>query len=561
MYRYGLSVSLAAFLSLGVAAAPARAAGPPNLVLIVAEDLSARIGAFGDPVARTPNLDRLASQGVRFPNVFTTAGVCAPSRAALITGVHQIAIGGQHMRTSTRPAGAYRAVPPPDVKAFPELLRGGGYYTSVNEKLDYQFSGVFTGSGPFTIWDAEGGEEGNEDAWRGRPEGAPFFAMFNLMETHESGVFAPLGSWPHSALHFLMQVVRAWQFGVPDPRTTPDEVSVPSYWPDTETVRTDLARHYDNVEQMDAHVGRILDRLEADGLTDSTIVVWTTDHGDGLPRAKRELYDSGIRVPMIVRWPAALRPAGRRPGDVDPSLISFVDLAPTLLEWAGVVPPDVRDGRSLAQLAQDPRRHVFASRDRVGEILDRQRAVRSARFKYIRSWVPEQPGGHRLAFRDNLDMMRELWALHEAGALDARQRIWFEPPGRERLFDVVADPEELNDLAQDPASAADLARMRAVLEAWLAQTDDWSETPEDDMVQRFQPDGVAPVTAAPRFEAEAGRLAIRSETEGASIGVRIADGPWRLYTAPFVVAPGTPVVAKAVRYGWDESGEAGVVAP
>ena len=191
-----------------VLAGSALAEERPNVLLFVAEDLSGRIGAFGDPVASTPHIDRLAREGVRYPNTFTTAGVCAPSRAALITGVHQISIGAQHMRTSTRPAGAYTSVPPPELKAFPELLRAAGYYTFVNQKLDYQFSGVLAGSGPFTIWDAEGPE-----SWRGRPDGAPFFGMINLGETHESGVFRPLGTWPHSGMHFLMQLYLAYQYG------------------------------------------------------------------------------------------------------------------------------------------------------------------------------------------------------------------------------------------------------------------------------------------------------------------------------------------------------------
>ena len=156
----GVLVLTALLVCSGGFAFPA-SAEPPNIVLIVAEDLSPRIGAFGDSVANTPNLDRLAREGVRYPNTFTTAGVCAPSRAALITGLHQISIGAQHMRTSSRPGEGYTAVPPADVKAFPERLRAAGYYTLVNEKLDYQFSGVLTGSGPFTIWDAEGaGESG-----------------------------------------------------------------------------------------------------------------------------------------------------------------------------------------------------------------------------------------------------------------------------------------------------------------------------------------------------------------------------------------------------------------
>ena len=167
----------------------------PNILLLVAEDLSPRIGASGDPVAQTPHIDQLASEGVRYPNTFTTAGVCAPSRAALILGMHQISTGGQHMRTATRPEGSYKSVPPAQVKAFPELLRAAGYYTFNTAKNDYQFSGALTGSGPFTIWDAENDQE----LWRSRPSDAPFFGMLNFGETHESAMFSSLGSRPNSA--------------------------------------------------------------------------------------------------------------------------------------------------------------------------------------------------------------------------------------------------------------------------------------------------------------------------------------------------------------------------
>lgn len=549
---------LAWVLGVAALASPALGAGRPNLLLFVAEDLSPRIGAFGDPVASTPHIDRLAREGVRYPNTFTTAGVCAPSRAALITGVHQISIGAQYMRASTRPAGAYTSVPPPEVKAFPELLRASGYYTFVNQKLDYQFSGVFTGSGPFTIWDAEGTE-----SWRGRPDGAPFFGMINLGETHESAVFRPLGSWPHSGMHFLMQLVLAYQYGIHElwgrqGSTDPASLSLPPYYPDAPAVREDVARHYDNIARMDAHLGEILARLEADGLADSTIVVFTTDHGDGLPRAKRELYDSGIRVPLVVRWPESLRPAGALPGTVDERLVSFVDLAPTILAWAGAAPPAFLHGRSLAAAS---RSYVFASRDRIDEVPDRQRAVRDARFKYIRSWYPEQPGGHRLAFRDNLESMRELWKLRDEGRLDAAQSLWFEPPGPERLFDLEKDAYELHDVASEPAYAQDLLRLRAALDAWLARVGDTSEQAEDDMVASFWPAGEQPVTDAPVLEVSSGRVSIRAPNAGASIGYRVGDGDWQLYTGPFAAPPGARITAKAVRYGWKESESRALTAP
>jgi len=544
---------LAAVLAFAAPASARADAGdrPPNLLLLVAEDLSLRIGAFGDAVARTPNLDRLAREGVRYPNTFTTAGVCAPSRAALITGMHQNALGAQHMRASSRPAGGYRSVPPAEVKAFPEMLRAAGYYTFVTEKLDYQFSGTGTGTGPFTLWDAE-----DDPAWwRGRDPGQPFFGMLNFLETHETGVFSPLGSWPHGVLHFGVQLWRAWRFGLPggEEPTPPERVSVPPIYPDTSIVRADIARHYDNIHQMDAAVGEVLARLDADGLADSTIVVWTTDHGDGLPRAKRELFDSGIRVPMIVRWPEAWRPRGAEPGSLDEQLISFVDLAPTLLELAGVPPPDRLHGRSFASRRSPPREYVYAARDRMDEVADRQRAVRDVRFEYILSDHPDLPGGHRLAFRDNLDIVRELRRLHEDGALDPDQEIWFGPVGRERLFDTASDPWELRNLAADPSHVAILARMRAALDAWLLRVGDTREVPEDEMVARFQPRGRPEVTPPPVIALAGRRVSIRSETPGASLGYRIDSQRWRLYTGPFDAPPGARVAAKAVRYGWDES--------
>jgi N-sulfoglucosamine sulfohydrolase len=549
----GCRLVFAGLLALALPALARADAARPHLLLLVAEDLGPRIGAFGDSVARTPNLDRLAREGIRYTNAFTTAGVCAPSRAALITGQHQASIGAQHMRASSRPAGGYRSVPDADVKAFPERLRAAGYYTFVTEKLDYQFSGPGTGTGPFTIWDAE------DDAalWRDRDPGQPFFGMLNFLETHETGVLAPLGTWPHGVLHLGIQLWRAWRFGLPgggDP-TPPDAVMVPPFYPDTPIVRADIARHYDNIHQMDAAVGEVLARLEADGLADSTVVIFTTDHGDGLPRAKRELLDTGIRVPMIVRWPEAWRPPGALPGSVDEQLISLVDLAPTLLEVAGVAPPDALHGRSFASRHSPPREYVYAARDRMDEVPDRQRAVRDLRFKYIRSDHPALPGAHPLAFRDNLGIMRELRRLHETGALDGEQETWFELLGRERLFDTTSDPWELRNLASDPAYAGVLARMRSVLDSWLERVGDTREIPEDEMVARFEPRGQPEVTAPPSIVVDGGRVSIRSDTPGASLGYCIDADRWRLYTEPFDAPPGSSVRAKAVRYGWDESEE------
>ncbi len=521
----------------------------PNILVIMAEDMSARVGAFGDTVAVTPNLDQLAGEGTRYPNTFTTAGVCAPSRAAHITGMHQIAIGAQHMRTSSAPSGGYKGVPPAHVKAYPELLRRAGYFTFTDSKLDYQFSGPLAGSGPFTIWDIEG----SDGHWRARGDNRPFYGLLNPGVTHESGVFRPLGAWPNSIVHLVMQVMRAVRgIGLPEVQTVtdPDDIVVPPYFPDTPTVRTDMARHYNNIAAMDAEVGRLLTQLEEDGLSDNTIIIWTTDHGDGLPRSKREIYDTGIKVPMIIRWPEQYRPDDAPGGGLDERLVSFVDLAPTILRLAGVSVPAHLHGRDL--VIGEPRTYIYASRDRIDEVPDRQRAVRDERYKYIRSWHPELGGGHALAFRDNIDMMRELHALYAAGELNSVQSRWFEGPGEEQLYDVVADPFELNNLASDPALEAELIRLRDELARWRERVGDWSDESEEAMVARFQPGGDAPVTGTPLIAVKEGQVHITA-ADNASIGYRIDEGPWLLYTAPLKVAAGVSVEARAIRYGWDES--------
>lgn len=540
---------LLAVVLVGCFSAQAGGMERPNILVLMAEDMSARVGAFGDTVAVTPNIDQLAAEGTRYPNTFTTAGVCAPSRAAHITGMHQIAIGAQHMRTSSAPSGGYKSVPPAHVKAYPELLRAAGYYTFTDRKLDYQFSGTMSGSGPFTIWDAEGAD----GHWRDRDAGQPFYGLLNFAVTHESGIFRPLGSWPNSVIHFVMQVMRAvGSFGAPDIAAVvdPAAVSVPPYFPDTPTVRADIARHYNNIAAMDLEVGQLLEALEADGLADNTIVIWTTDHGDGLPRSKREVYDTGIKVPMVIRWPERYRPANAPRGGLDTRLVSFVDLGPTILRLAGVDVPGHMHGRDLVE--GEPRTYIYASRDRIDEVPDRQRAVRDARYKYIRSWHPELGGGHALAFRDNIDMVREMQLLYAQGELDNVQRRWFEGPGEEQLYDTQVDPFELDNLVADPARFQELERLRAALASWRERIGDWSDEPEEAMVARFNPGGEVPVTAAPKIVVQEGRVLI-SASDNASVGYRIDEGPWQLYTGPFAARAGATVEAAAVRYGWVES--------
>lgn len=520
--------------------------GRPNILVLMAEDLSPRWGSFGDPMAVTPNIDALAKRGTRYPNTFTTAGVCAPSRAALITGMHQGATGTQHMRTSNR---GYKAVPPESVKAFPELMRAAGYYTYTGEKLDYQFSGIRAGTGPFTIWD----DEGERAHWRKRSDGQPFFALDNFEVTHESGLFAPLGHWPRSALHLAIQLYRHHLYGPIDEidQIDPAAIPLPPIYPDVEAVRRDFARHYANIARFDTQVGETVRMLEQDGLAQNTILIITTDHGDGLPRAKRELTDAGIRVPMIVVWPDRWRPANAPPGSVDERLVSFVDLAPTLLHLGGVDVPRHMQGRDFVT---GPRRqHIFAARDRVDDYVNRQRAVRGPRFKYIANDLPGSVGGHRGAFRDHLDSMRAMRDLYEAGKLDPVQARWFEPTPAEQLYDTKADPYETNNLIGDPRYAAIRRRLRSALDDWRARMGPLFDLDEDAMIKAIaDDDGNQRVTPPPAIDETGGTITLTAENN-ASIGYRWGDGPWQLYTAPFQARPRARLEAKAVRYGWAES--------
>jgi arylsulfatase A-like enzyme len=544
---------LAAVVALPAGAQAAPGVRRPNILWISTEDLSPRIGAYGDRVARTPTLDRLAREGLRFDWAFTTAPVCAPSRAAIITGMYQNAIGAQHMRTGENTIaelpGPYEAVPPFYVKAFPEYLRAAGYYTTNNSKTDYQFGT------PFTIWD----ESSAKAHWRNRPDKRqPFFSVFNIMTTHESMVFP-------GALKGRK------------PKTDPASVKVPPYYPDTPKVREGLAQWYDNIDTMDGQVAGILRQLDEDGLTDSTIVFFWSDHGDGLPRSKRSLYDGGLRSILMVRWPKALHPPFAA-GTVDEHLVSFIDLAPTVLALAGVPIPRHMQGRVLlGPRAGAAPRYVFAARDRMDVEYDMMRSARDDRYLYIRNFQPELPYVGFIPYRNESPIMQELVRMQAEGTLPPAAALWMRtsrPP--EELYDTKADPDQLHDLSADPAHRQTLERMRTAVTDWMARIGDQGLIDEAEMIQRMWPGGVQPVTAAPYILERGSRnwqhptrdsvqtfsgpteVEIYDPTQGASIAYTTDDGAnarWRLYTGPFRLTGPLTIRAKAIRYGYKPSAE------
>ncbi|MDE2732216.1 MAG: sulfatase-like hydrolase/transferase [Bacteroidota bacterium] len=551
-------------------------AGPwpdrPNIVWISAEDMGPRLGAYGDSVARTPHLDDLAGQSTRYTRVFTTAGVCSPSRAAIITGMHQVSLGAHHMRTlsgapfAPEPA-PYSVVPPHYVRTFTEYLRAAGYYTTNNVKEDYQFET------PITAWD----ESSDSAHWRGRSDpDQPFFSVFNFTTTHESRL------WPDPAAAFASMGLPA-AFAPPAPDaliTDPDRVTVPPYFPDTPVVRRDIARQYDNIATMDAQAGAILAQLAEDGLADRTIIFFWSDHGDGLPRHKRWLYDSGLHVPLLIRVPG-------QAAAVNDDLISFLDLAPTVLSLAGVEPPVHLQGRALMGAFADmmPPEYVYGARDRFDEQYDMVRSVRDTRFKYIRNYRPEKPYVLWMAYANVMPTMQEIFRLHAAGDLNEVQSLWMADrrPVHE-LYDTASDPYEVDNLAYEPEYSTVLTRMQTALDEWMHTSGDRGFESELDMAQSMWPGGEQLVTVAPvmlpraasrtailpgdmDYSASGGtydrpvEVILYSPTQGASINYRVADsagrpGPWKLYAGPIRIFDTTRLQARAVRYGYQPSSTA-----
>jgi arylsulfatase A-like enzyme len=521
----------------------------PNILWISFEDTNPFYGCYGDPVARTPNLDRLAADGCRWPLAFSTAGVCAPARSAVITGMYPISIGTHHMRTAHTHAATpelptpYSACVPHYVKCFSEYLRAAGYYCTNNVKTDYQFDP------PVTAWD----ELSVTAHWRNRPDPRqPFFAVFNPTETHESGM------WPEKC---------------PKPTFDPKAMRLPPYFPDTPNVREAMARMYTHIENSDRYMGELLKQLEEDGLAENTIVFHWSDHGP-LPRGKRWPYDSGIRIPMIVRWPKHLQS-----GSVSDRLVSTVDLGPTVLSLCGVpVPPHIQGRAFLGSQEGAPREYVFASRDRYDEAYDMVRAARDKRFKYIRHLKPELPYQLWIPYLNRHPIQQEMWRLYLAGELNEPQSLMFqERRPVEELYDTQADPWEIRNLAGDPAYAADLARLRKALDTWMDDVGDLGRVPETEMVRQWYPDGqqprTAPVVFVPVCASSPGiepavkggafkgpaMLQLHGATQGASIAYTTDSGEkprWLLYSAPLRLPVGKTIVrAKAVRIGYAESEE------
>lgn len=523
---------------LGGEYAPGQTETPLNVVWLSVEDMSCWLPCYGDDTVPTPNIDRLAAEGVRYENAFATSPVCAPARSSLITGMFATRIGSMQMRNGTPSRAAvekdpdayaeipsYEAVPPPYVKCFPEQLRAAGYYCTNNSKKDYQFRE------PIGVWN-----QSSRDAhWRNREAGQAFFAVFNYTGTHESQAF------PNAKIR---------------ERIVEDEdVPVPPIYPDTPAVRDALARTYNNIAAMDKWVGERLNELEEAGLLDNTVVIFFSDHGVGLPRGKRSCYDTGTRVPLIVRYPD-----GKDAGQSESSVVSFVDFGPSVLSLAGIEPDTRLDGTpflgKFATQRDDYRRnHAFSHADRFDAVYDRVRSVRDERYRYLRNYVQDKPYLIANAYRERIPMTADLYSLRETGAQNPQQwQMAATHRPMEEFYDTKNDPWETNNLASDPKFAPKMHEMRQVLQEWVDDTGDLGLIlPESKMVKEnlWPPAGMQPETARPEVHEEIfhqdGRMFFRFEitcaTEGASVAYRLGTsrknmGAWQVYSGGAIETPG-----------------------
>lgn len=542
-------------LVLGCAAvqqAHAEPEQPLNIVWLSVEDMSPWIGPYGDDTVPTPHLDKLASEGVTYDNAFATSPVCAPARSSLITGMYATRIGTMQMRTGN-PSGAalkkdpdaykdipsYEGLPPAWVRCFPETLRAHGYYCTNNSKTDYQFNA------PVTVWDESSGKA----HWKNRKDDQPFFAVFNHNGTHESRAFPGRSNAPKLV--------------------APEDAPVPPIYPDTPAVRDAMADTYNNIARMDQWVGQKMKELEDAGLLDNTVVIFWSDHGVGLPRGKRSCFDTGLRVPLIVRFPDG-HPETRAAGTREDRVVSFIDFGPSTLSLAGIDPDERLDGTPFLGEHARPREgyqagHTFAHADRFDAEREQTRTVSDGRYRYTRNYMTDVPYLLRVAYRENIPMTADLYKLEETGPRKPAQwQFAVKERPAEAFYDSKTDPWETKNLIDAPEHQDRIAAMRESLDAWIEDTGDLGFVlPETKLVKEhiWPPDGKQPTT--PKAEVEAAEnqqyvhhytVTLSCSDAGASIGYRLSNdgkfnGRWHVYTDPVKVLAGHSIQVRTHRIG------------
>ena len=435
----------------------------PNIVWIIAEDMSPHFGCYGDKSISTPHVDRMASEGTLFTRAFVTAPICSISRSALITGMYQTSIGAQNHRSGR---GKIKINLPEGVELVPALFKKAGYWTcngsAINPKAG-KAKGKGKGAGNAIAktdynfeWDQAATYDGND--WKDRAPGQPFFAQIQLVGGKLRDGAAQCRKTVQEALGSL---------------TKPEDVTLPPYYPRTPEILAEWALTLDACRYTDHQVGQIMQRLQEEGLLESTVVFFITDHGVSHARGKQFLYDEGTRIPFVVRGPGIAK------GKIRDDLIEHIDMAAASLALAGIPRPAKMQARDIFAPDYVTRGEVFAARDRADETVDRIRSVRTVQYRYIRNFLPDRPHLQPNNYKDNKPCYAALRKARDEGRLDDVQKQLFAPARpAEELYDVDKDPWQIHNLAGDPALAEPLAEFRGALEEWMEKTNDMGRKPE-----------------------------------------------------------------------------------
>ena len=415
----------------------------PNILWIVTEDNSIHyMNLYTDGGAEMSQINALADQGVVFDNAFSNSPVCSVARSTLITGVYAPRVGTQYHRRMNR------VKLPDDVKPLPVYLKEAGYYTTNNAKEDYNFKI------PETAWD-----ESSLDAhWNNRGDSSPFFAVFNNGHMHESGI------WKQTNNNILVDK---------------SKIKIPPYFPDTETVRHDLAVNFSNLIRADSTTAKIIKELKDAGEYENTYIFFYSDHGGPFPRHKRAIYNTGTKVPFIIKPPKGVT-INYNPDQ----LLSFIDLAPTILSIVGIDIPDYIQGKAfLGDQKTEENKLIYFATDRFDEVFDRLRAVSDGNYRYVRNYDTSKPHALNNSYRMQIPMMRELVELHKNGKLNKIQSFWLDSPKpAEELYDLNEDPYEINNLADSKRHTEILNKLSRDLDNWIRETNDLGEYPEKELI-------------------------------------------------------------------------------
>ncbi|MEM6344486.1 MAG: sulfatase-like hydrolase/transferase [Bacteroidota bacterium] len=432
----------------------------PNIIWLVAEDISPALGCYGDQYARTPNIDRLAAAGVVYDFALTTAPICAPSRSCLISGLYASSLGTQHLRCE---------IPfPEQLKTLPELMQAQGYFTSNRDKTDYNFD-------PDGLWEYW---SSTLTPWKHREDNRPFFSFINIGPSHEGSV---------NNLEKYRDFVRDLPT---EDLHDPTKVKFPPYYPDSPKTRETWAHYYDILQVLDQNVGLVLDSLSLDGLMDETIIFFMADHGFGMPRYKRWLNKTGMHVPLIVYMPPNYQHLmdGFEAGGHKTEMVSFIDMVPTTLNLAGAKLPDWLEGEPILGSNASPQRNFsFGARDRADDMYEMSRSVTDGRYLYVRHYMPHLPYIQSgVIFSDKKQSFRELRKLYQAGKTNVEQAKLWNPKPIEELYDLQNDPQELNNLAEQLEMKSIKGKLVRELHQWMIKTKDLGLLPEAEYMLRSQ---------------------------------------------------------------------------